>query len=329
MPEEIMDNSGVMVESFSSNAFAGEFTLKANALMGNATTTLRKDEWIKLDDELLDVQLKWMAGIADLYAYGLDIQNGGLGTITHEYETVSDLGDADVNMTGAATQVNDKVEFGLEGVPVPIIGKQFKIDKRKLESSRMRGESLDTTMVRVAGRKSVEKLEDILFNGHSTKVDGRSIYGYTTFPSRNQVTLLLDWGTTPANIETDIRTLLAAADGVNRRGPFIIYVSKTEWSYLRKMISTTGDTLNTYYKAMINLFAEIIDIKVSFALATGNVCMVQMDKDTVDLSVGQELTTLEMSTKFLEVQMMVFQAKVPRIKVDANSTSGVFHGTSA
>lgn len=329
MSEDIKDNNDMVVGSLADNSFAGEFTLKANALMGNTATTLRKDEWIKLDDELLDVQLKWMAGIADLYSYGLDVQNGGLGTITHEYETVSDLGEADVNMTGAATQENDKVEFGLEGVPVPIIGKKFKIDKRKLEASRTRGESLDTTMVRVAGKKSVEKLEDILFNGHSTKVDGKSIYGYTNFPSRNQVTLLLDWGTTPANIEKDIRTLLAAADAVDRRGPFMIYVSKTEWSYLRKMISVTGDTLNTYYKAMIELFAEIIDIKVSFTLATGNVCMVQMDKDTVDLSVGQELTTLEMSTKFLQVEMMVFQAKVPRIKVDANSTSGVFHGTSA
>lgn len=307
-----------------------DFLINSNEnFVGNAGTSLRYDEWKAIDEQLVATQLQWMAGIADLYEYSLDTNNGGLGTIIHEYETVSGLGEADVDMTGEGAGSNDKPKYGIDGVPVPLVHKKIDINKRKLEASRKRGEAIDTTIVAESAKVIAEKQESMLFNGHATKVDGKSIYGYTTHPSKNDVTLALNWGTTPANIEADFRALLAAADAVNRKGPFIIYVSKTEWSYLRKNISTTGDSVKTYYQAMKEMFAEIIDIKVSYALATGNVVMVQMDKGTVDLSISQEMTRLEMESKFFQIKLMVFQAMIHRIKVDGDGTTGVFHGTAA
>lgn len=318
---EVVGDAGIINNSVSLLDLQG---LKANS----TTSTLRKDEWKVIDSEMIEVAGKIMNGIEDLISNGLVVQNGGLGTVIHEYEVEGDMSDADLNMDGSTNQNEDAVEFGVEGVPVPIIGKTFKINKRRLEASRMRGETVDTSQTRISTRKVSEKLETVLFKGAGVKVDGRSIYGYTTLPQRSAVTILGDYATTPANIEKDIRTLLAAADSINRKGPFMIYVSVSDFSAFRQFISTTGDTLVTYYKAMLEAYgSQIIDIKPTFALDANNIVMVQMDKDTVDLSVSQDMTVLELQTKFMEIQMMVFAAMVPRVKYDGDDTSGVFHGT--
>lgn len=329
---KIETNEEVVPEVISGDAelMANASLLDLNNLQANATnSSLRDDEWVKIDDMIIKTAEETMNGIKDLIEYGLVVQNGGLGTTIHEYETEGDMTDASVNMSGMTNTNEDALEFGIEGVPVPIIGKGFKISHRRLDASRKRGEPIDTSTTRIAIKKITEKLETILFKGANVNVDGKSLYGYTTLPQRTEVTILGDWATTPANIETDIVTLLAAADAINRRGPFMIYVSVADFSSMRKRVSTTGDVIQTWYNAMVQQFSQIIDIKPTKDLDVNNIVMVQMDADTVDLSVGSEQKVLELNKKFLETEMLAFVAMAPRCKYDGNDTSGIFHGTKA
>jgi hypothetical protein len=72
----------------------------------------------------------------------------------------------------------------LNQLPLPITHKDFFINLRTLAASRERGEALDTTQARTAGRVVAEQLEKMLFQGGPT-FGGLSIYGYMTHPDRN------------------------------------------------------------------------------------------------------------------------------------------------
>jgi len=119
--------------------------LNINSLRTN--TLLRKDEWELLDERVVEIAANTLRGIADLQAAGLTVPLGGLGVLVSQYETVSDMTDASVNMAAEVDDEEDRINYNLVGVPVPIISKSFRIDIRSLAASRQHGGLLDTTHV--------------------------------------------------------------------------------------------------------------------------------------------------------------------------------------
>ena len=104
-------------------------SLQANAL-------LRKEEWTQLDREVLMIATKRMSVYNDLRAQGLIKTGGGLGLIVSQYETMSDMDPAVVSMSGTHAGNNDRVDFALNSVPIPIIHKDFSLNIRMLLASR-------------------------------------------------------------------------------------------------------------------------------------------------------------------------------------------------
>ena len=151
--------------------------------------TLRDDEWREVDATVVDVATRRLNGIMDLRNMNLIRTLGGIGTLLAQYEKQGDMTDADINMRIEAPGDEDKVEWELASVPVPVVHKNFRIDARSLDASRRMGSGLDVTQAAVATRKVAEGLEDLLFNGSGTiVVNGQKIHGYTTEPNRNALT---------------------------------------------------------------------------------------------------------------------------------------------
>ena len=297
--------------------------LKTNGLRTN--DVLQKDEWKIFDAAIIQAAEATLVGIADLRSRGLVYDLGGLGVLTAEWQASTDMTAAQVDMSGAESGEEDTITFSTQGVPVPIIHKNYRINLRRLLASRKMGMALDTLEATRAGRKVGETMEDMLFNGVSVTGDTYTVYGYTNFPGRVQVTIKGNWDDVNGNMTRDVETLLAAADGIYHRGPFTLYLPTRFWTATRSQENTYAQTT---YLERLKKYAEIVDIRWSTYLDYNEVVMVEMNKETVDLAVGQDVTNLMDTEKFGFVQrFMAFSAISPRLKKDSNGNSGVFHGT--
>lgn len=300
--------------------------LTINAL--RTADTLLKDEWIAYDTAVVEEGKIRLRGIADLVSQGLTqtIPNG-LGKTLFQYETITDMEDAIVSMTGVVRSENDRPDMGIAGVPLPITHKDFNIDLRHLEASRQRGEGLDVTSARIAGRKCSEKAEEMLFIG-GPKFAGFSIYGYTTHPSRNTTGFGTNgnWAAaakTGADILADVQSMLAIAAGDRFYGPFVLYVDGTSKLNLTDDFKTTGD--KSTRERLLEL-DEIVDIRSSDKLPANNVVLVQMSPEVVTLLIGEELQTVQwdLSGGF-EVAFKALQIMVPLLRADPAGRSGIVH----
>lgn len=296
------------------------------ALRSNAT--LRKDEWINFDERLIEeVQLR-MVGVNDLMGRGLryDIPNG-MGSTTVEWETVDDTRPAEVNMDGIARAQSDRVDFTLFSLPLPIIHRDFYMNSRVLQASRTRGEPLDVTNLRLAARKVSEKVEDMLFNGLvNYNFAGGTIFGYTTFPQRNTVTLGTPWdnsGIDGEAILAQVLEMINAAVSDRFYGPYLMYIPTAYWIKLLEDFKTNSD------KSIILRLLEIptlTDIKVADFLTADNVLLIQMTSDVVDMVVGMQPTTVQWETDggFL-LNFKVMTIMIPRMKNTDAGRSGIVH----
>jgi uncharacterized linocin/CFP29 family protein len=331
MPDKKVKDEAVIQNAdaaFSGNSSAVQILsgggLNVNSLRTNAT--LRKEEWLELDTTVVDIARQRLNGIADLQNAGLVRQLGGLGTTETQYETISDMSDADVDMDAETAGEEDRVTYTLNTVPVPIIHKNFRINIRTLDASRRLGQSLDVTQTAVATRKVTDKLESILFSGESTIVaNGNTIYGYTNHGDRNTASASGDWGTI-ANIYTDCNTMLQAAETDYFWGPFTMYVAATQFGQMRA-IYTDGSGESAYERVLRGL-PQITAIKPSDVLTAGSAVLVQLTRDVVELAVGLDITPIEWETRGgMSSHFKVMTAMVPILKADDEGKMGLVHMT--
>src|SRR5690349_11703180 len=83
---------------------------------------LRKEEWLELDTAVIEISRQRLVGVADLLDRGLrmDLQNG-LGTTQIQWQTMSDMTPAEVDMAGVTEGQRDRVVFNLKTMPIPLI----------------------------------------------------------------------------------------------------------------------------------------------------------------------------------------------------------------
>lgn len=300
--------------------------LNVNAMRTN--DLLRKDEWTALDTAVIEVQRQRLNGIADLQNRNLTRNLGGLGVLVDQYEQMSDMGDADVDMSGEAEGDEDTIAYTLANVPIPVVHKAYRINKRRLEASRKLGQSIDTTQAEVASRKVRDKSEDILFNGQAgITVNGNTLYGYRTHPNRVTGSVTAAWtDETNRDILADIETMLSDADAKYFFGPFVLYVPTSYWSVLRSDYKSYSERT---YLERLRQYSEISDVKPADVLPADNIVMVQMSRDVVDLAIGQSVTNVEwMSKGNMVAHYKVMAAWAPRVKSDYNGNCGVVHYTT-
>lgn len=296
-----------------------------NALRTN--DILRKDEWIDLDTVVVEAARERLVGAADLMQAGLTYNlNNALGKTKHEYQKVSDLQPASISMSGITETSADLLEFDTGSLPIPIIHKDFHLNVRQLEASRSGGESIDAMQARLAGRVVAEKIEDLIFDGATLTGTNNQIYGYRTAVNRNTGSTTADWNTaTGAQIVGDTLTAIAAAEADLMFGPYMLYVSRAAYTHMGDDYKAESD------KTILQRVKEIpgiIDVRPTHKLGNGEIVLVQMTSDVVDLIEGIQPTIVEWQTH----GGMVFNFKViaiivPRIRSDFEGRSGIVHLT--
>lgn len=300
-----------------------------------ANATLRKDEWLQLDDAATESARERLVIVDDLISGGLTQNVGGLGTMISEWEKMSEMTDAEVTMDGESVVNKDRQAFGIDGVPIPIIHKDYSIGERVLLASRMRGASLDVTQASEAGRSVARKSEAMVFNGlnlgaSNSAGNSYQVYGLTNHPSRGTDTIS-NWASSGVSEETIFSEILDMVELLETEqrayGPFTLYIPNTYAKRFRQDFKADGDkTLEERVLAT----RVVNKIQVSDTLATGNVILIEMTRRVIDLAIASDLVNVQWSSgSGFTNHFKSYAAWAPRIKTDYDGRVGYIHGTTA
>jgi len=294
-----------------------------NGMRANAT--LRRLEWQLYDTAVIEVARRRLVGIRDLMDAGLTFNvPDALGVTQIVWEQISTLTAAEINMSGLSQTPNDRQEFNLNTIPLPIIHKDFNINIRQLYSSRRIGTPLDVTQAQLSSRIVSEGIETMLFAGSTVLGTNNTIFGYTTATYRNTGSVTAPWTTaTGTQIVTDTLAMIQAAVNDNMYGPYVMYVPSGVFTAMGADFKTYSD--RTILERVLAI-PGITSIKQSKDLTASNVLLIQMTNDVVDLIEGMQPTTTEWETEGgMIVNFKVMSIIVPRVKNDYVHQSGIVH----
>lgn len=297
--------------------------------------TLRRDEWIALDEAVLGVARERLVGIADLENAGLTYTLGNaLGTTVLEYHDIDDSLTAEISMDGASRAQNGRPNFGSVYLPIPIIHADYQLNLRALAASRSMSNPLDTTLAENASRKVAEKLEDMLFKDLSLTFGGGTIYSYVNHPDRIPQNLTLAWDNASKTAQQIYDDVLAMKQKMLNKalfGKYKLYIPTKYETILDKVFVTSVDgtqtngTNNTIREQLLKIDG-LTGISVVDKLADDNVLMVRMESSTVRLVKGMAIQNVEwMSHGNFVKNYKVMTIQVPQIRSDQSGNCGIVH----
>lgn len=303
-------------------------------IVGNATTTMRRDTWKEIDKAVVDVAKKRLKAVQLVTGAGLvhTIPNG-MGKTVLETTTQSDITPADVSMSPRVKNANDRPVYELTHLPLPITHKDFSFDIRELEVSRNSNTPLDLTTARLSAKRVAEEIEKMLL-GVSTSFDqysfgGGKIYGYTDFPDRltKVLTAPTASGWTGSTIVTETLAMIGQAKAAFHYGPYQMLVS-TNWDqYLDEDYKALGQNTT---RQRLSAISNISSVETVDYLNNFDIILVQMDEDVVRMVNGMDITTVAWDTEGGFVKnFKILAIIVPQLRSDQNGNTGLVHGSVA
>jgi len=299
--------------------------------ISNTTATLRKDEWKLIDETVIGVAKSRLKAVADLRAAGLtyNIPNG-MGTTVLSTERVSDINPAAVSMDGMRENANDRAEFDIVNLPLPIIHKDFSFSARQIASSRSVGAPLDLTMADLAARRVAEEAEKLLLGKSSVASEysfgGGKIWGYTDYEKRStkSMTVPTASGWTGETLLSEVLDMKAASIAKKHYGPWMLYISPNWDKYIDNDFKAASDKS---IRQRISEVSGISDIRTLDYLEDYDMVMVQMTSDVVRLVIGMEVVTVEWDSHGgLMKNFKVMTIMVPQLRSDQEDNCGIVHG---
>jgi uncharacterized linocin/CFP29 family protein len=291
---------------------------------------LRLREWIYLDNVVIEEARRRLTLVQDLIGAGLNFPvPNALGITRVEWQMATHMEGARVDMSALTPGREDRIEFSLVGLPLPIIHKEFRLDIRTLESSRRNGVPLDTTQVAQATRLVSETIEQMVVSGWPQMYGGMSIYGLTTAPYRNTGSLGGHWADavyTGADIVADVQAMIALLQADLKYGPYRLYIPLV---YLNKLNEDYKEFSDVTILQRLLQIPQIAGIEASEFLPANTVIMIQMTTDVMDLVNGFAPTLVQWQEHAgMEFHFKVMAIMIPRMKWDALLRSGVAHFSS-
>lgn len=301
----------------------------------NSTAVLRKEEWNAYDKAVITNAKPAMKAVNDLRQAGLTYNMpNGWATTTLQWETRSGVNPAQMSMSGRIQGRRDRVQYELEGLPLPIISYGFELDARNLATSRRMGTPLDTTMAEEAGEQ-VGILAEKLLLGVETwnSFAGYSIAGYTTHGDRLLKSLTNPATGDPVTLVNEVISMVQQAQDAYHYGPFWLYYSPGYSQYLsRDYASTsyygTGTATGRTIKERIMQIDQISKCEMLSYLPDSTLLLVEPKQRIVRMVIGMEITTLQWETDGgMGVNFLVMGILVPNIRSDQNDRMGLVHGS--
>lgn len=332
-------------------------------LTANASA-LRKEQWIELDKAVVKASRQRLVAWGDLESSSSVGGFNAMGRMTFEYESMSDPGEAVVDMDGMSPARTDSPLFRLRSLPLPITHSDFWFAERRLQISRNGDTPLDTTMAEAAGRRVAEKIErltiglDTAFNfgdvstgvtAHDTTAgtytgtsNASSVYGYLNFPHRitkTDITAPTAGGWSPSTTVSEVLACRELLFDNFHYGDVMIYHS-TDWDrYLdddHYLLTTSGAVApSRTLRSRLMDVKGIKDIKrLDFLTASSNpftMIFVELGNSEVARAInGMAITTVQWpSIGGLRHNFKVMCIQVPNLRADYNGRTGILVATTS
>ena len=295
----------------------------------NTHATLRKDDWKILDDAIVGAAVERLRLVADLRGAGLTFTiPQGMGKTVLETETMTDVNDAITSMDGLRESPDDRPEFELTNLPLPITHKDFMFSARQLLCSRNGGSPLDTTTAELAGRKVAEKVERLTLGRDTGQTfGGGTVAGLINFTSTITYTLTTPVGATGMGTQllADVIAMRTASVAAFHYGPWMMYVAPNWDTYLDTDFKTNSDKTVRERVESIN---GIVDIRTLDFMQNYDIVLVQMTSDIIRMVIGMDVTTLQWDTKGgMQKNFKVMAIMVPQLRADINGNTGIVYGS--
>lgn len=307
-------------------------------------TSLRKEEWIELDKVVIKAARQRLRAWSDLEAANSYGGFNGMSKSILEHETMSDVGEAIVDMDGLSEGRGDSPTYQLRGLPLPITHSDFYFSSRRLAESRNSGMPLDLAMAEMAGRRIAEKIEKTLIGvdtgityggGSSTPTYdlASTVFGYTNYTNRNTKTdLNTPTGSNPEAVMQDVLEMRDQLYNDRFYGPYIVYYSTPYEQYLDNDYFRSGSTaISRTLRERIKAIDNISDIRRLDFLESGYVLiMVQMTPDVARAINGMDITTVQWESRGgMMINFKTMAIKVPQLRSDIDGRCGLIHATTA
>lgn len=309
-----------------------------NSIMTNATS-LRKDEWLQLDNVIIRAARQRLRAWQDLAAANTYTIPNGMSKMVLEHETMSDPGEAVVDMDGLSEGRSDSPKFQLEGLPLPITHSDFWFSQRRLAISRTGGMPLDTSMGEAAGRRVAEMIEKTLIGTVTGATYGAAadygrtptVYGYTNFTSRiTRTSMTAPTGSNGSAVLTSWLNLRDDLYDANFFGPFMVYTSTDYDQYLDNLFSTSEPSAGTLRSRLLQIDGIRGIRRLDYLTNTFTVLMVQMTPDVARAVNGMDITPVQWESQGgMRLNFKVMAIQVPQLRADYNGNCGIAHGTTA
>lgn len=296
-----------------------------------ANSGLPQDAWKQIDGAVIEPFKAPNIILNDLESRGLT-QNIPFHVTLSEFQKRTGRKKANVTLSGRANIKETTTNYDKDAVPVPVIHEDYSLDRRRLEASQASNvESLDVTEPNDAGEVVRDTIDDIIFNGYGKiKVNNNAtIYGLTTHPHRNTITIANAWDTSTPGAPyciNDTASMLQAAYNDNKYGPFGLYLPKNYWGPLQ--LDYAPESGVTWIDRILR-FTDIEYVHLGKSLDDNNVVLLDLSLSTIDMAISRSPATITWeSGDGWEYFFKTFAVMVPRIKTDTNNQSGVVHAST-
>lgn len=299
--------------------------MNVSALRTNAV--LRKEEWLQFDTAVIEIARQRLVAVGKFNELGLTFNlPNALGTTILQWEDVTDMEPAELSMSGVTEGQEDRLEWSLRNMPIPIVHKDFRVNIRALEASRRLGQPLDVAQAQMAATLVAETLESLIFDGSSvTSQAGATIFGLLTETNRNTGSPTANWDTTATGLEyvDDVITMMAALQADNMYGPYGLWVTYATWNRMLDDYKAESD------KTIVQRIQELPNL--TFIMPTSNLganvaVMHQLTNDVAQIVNGMQPTTIQWESRGgMITHFKVMAIMVPRVRSTVTTQSGVFH----
>jgi uncharacterized linocin/CFP29 family protein len=308
--------------------------------------SLTKEAWIQLDRNTVKTFRQRLTAAADLEAASSMSGFNAMAKRTIEYHAMSDPGEAVVDMDALTDARNDMPLAIIRSLPLPITHADYGFSDRDLQTSQAGDMPFDSTMGEASGRRCAESVEDNVIGnvtgltygtqtaGPGTHTGTSTVYGYRTFPHR--LTKINMTVPTTTNGTTTFQEVLVALNQLAAQfhyGPFMLYHS-TDWSpFMNNCFAAAGgNNPSETLRSMLLKIPEIKDVKrLDRLTATYMFIFVAIDDPNVAQMVnGIDISTIQWDEKGgLDHRYKTLCIKVPRLKADYSSQTGILIATTA
>ena len=300
--------------------------------------TLRKDDWVMIDQAVVQAARPRLRFFNDLRAAGLNVNlPNALGKTVWQYERQSNITGATVSMDGLRKGDADRPVYDMAQMPLPIIHKDFSFSARQIAVSRNSNMPIDVTTASMASQMVAETVEKLALGVEPEfRFGGGNIYGVCNYPDRLTKLFSNPWYSNGARDpnwtpNTLLRELLQARqDLADRRfyGPFAIYHSIDFDAVLDDdfNLTTSGIASTLTLRDRLLKIDQIASIKTSEFLPPGTIIMLELNANTIQAVTGMDVTTVQWQTEGgFEVHFKVLCMLLPRLKSDFYGRCGIMH----